>query len=221
MDKKKTCIENIANMKNLKPYKKLKNKQKRLNIILFLIVFALFIGMFYSFREEGKQEIKIKQKPENIGVAIMTGNVETKTVEKKSYQTMPEQLNGYTVIGKVEIPKIESITYILEEMSKKSLNVSAAKLCGPEINQIGNFCIAGHNRRTFSGLKKLEIGDQIIVTDIYDDKCYYQVYDIQIVKPDEVECLSQDTEGEREITLITCTISGLKRLIIKAVEIYD
>lgn len=37
----------------------------------------------------------------------------------------------------------------------------------------------------------------------------------------ETECLSQNTNGEREITLITCTTGAIKRLIIKAIELYD
>ena len=73
--------------------------------------------------------------------------------------------------------------------------------------------------RMFS--KKIEKEDKIYVTDIYDNKVVYVVYDIYKVFPKEVECLSQDTDGEREITLITCTKGAIKRLIIKAVEVYD
>ena len=56
---------------------------------------------------------------------------------------------------------------------------------------------------------------------IFIMKLEYVVYDIYKIKPDEVECLSQETEGEREITLITCTTGALKRLVVKAIEVYD
>ena len=34
-------------------------------------------------------------------------------------------------------------------------------------------------------------------------------------------CLSQETNGEREVTLITCTLGAIKRNIVKAIEVYD
>ena len=73
----------------------------------------------------------------------------------------------------------------------------------------------------FSKLKKIEIGDEVILTDTYEKSISYRVYSIMKVEPDNVECLSQETGGEREVTLITCTTGALKRLIVKAVEIYD
>ena len=101
---------------------------------------------------------------------------------------------------------------------------SVTKLCGPQINSVGNFCIIGHNyneSKMFKKLKNLEIGDKILLTDIYDQTIEYKVYDKYKVYPKETKCLSQETNGEREITLITCTTGGLKRLIIKAREVYD
>ena len=73
----------------------------------------------------------------------------------------------------------------------------------------------------FYKLKNIEIGDEIILTDLYGRICNYQVYQVDKVLPDNIECLKQETVGEREITLITCTIGAQKRLIVKAREIYD
>lgn len=136
----------------------------------------------------------------------------------------PKEIGGYEVIGKIEIPKINLTTYILSETNKESLDKSVTKLCGPKINGIGNACITGHNynkENMFSNLKKLEIGDSIFVTDTNGNKIEYLVYDKYKVYPKETECLSQNTEGEREVTLITCTGGAIKRLIVKAREVYD
>jgi len=73
----------------------------------------------------------------------------------------------------------------------------------------------------FYKLKNLEIGDEIIITDVYGRTCNYQVYQIDKVLPDNLSCLEQETGGEREVTLITCTIGAQKRLIVKARELYD
>lgn len=143
--------------------------------------------------------------------------------EQKEYETMPQNIKGYKVIGKIQIPKINLETYILSETSNKTLNVSVAKLYGPKINKIGNFCIAGHNSNNnmFKQVDKLDIKDKIILTDTYDNSITYEVYDKFKTTPKDVSCLEQNTNGEREVTLITCTIGGLKRVIVKAVELYD
>lgn len=142
----------------------------------------------------------------------------------QAYQNMPQQINGYTVLGKLIIPKIELETYILDETNKTSLNTSVTKLEGPGINEVGNFCITGHNylnANMFGKLKKLEIGDTISMVDPYDRKIDYQVYAIEKVSPKDVSCVSQETEGDREVTLITCTLGAIQRLVVKCIEIYD
>lgn len=137
---------------------------------------------------------------------------------------LPEEIEKFEVIGKLEIPKINLSTYILKETNDKSLKTSVTKLCGPKINEAGNFCIIGHNYNKtimFGNLKKIELNDIIELTNIYGQQVEYMVYDIYIVYPNEVECLNQETKGNREITLITCTKGAIKRLIVKATEIYD
>ena len=193
-------------------------------LFIFGLSIVFFMCSLYSKYNQKKQNNII-----NVQESVFENN-EIKKVEQKGYKklepykSMPQQLEGYEVIGKLEIPKINLTTYILSETNKSTLKVSVTKLCGPKINGVGNFCIAGHNYNNsnmFKDLKKLEKEDKIYVTDIYDNKVTYVVYDIYKVFPKEVECLSQETDGEREVTLITCTKGAVKRLIIKAVEVYD
>ena len=149
---------------------------------------------------------------------------ETPKITIQEYQNMPKEIKGYKVIGKLEIPKIELSTYILSETNDKALNVSVTKLTGPNINKEGNFCITGHNynnNRMFGKLKKLELGDKIILTDTYDRSVTYTVSSIDKVGTKEIEVLSQETMGEREVTLITCTTGAIKRIVVKAIEEYD
>ena len=193
-------------------------------LFIFVLSIVFFMCSLYSKYNQKKQNNII-----NVQESVFKNN-EIKKVEQKGYKklepykSMPQQLEGYEVIGKLEIPKINLTTYILSETNKSTLKVSVTKLCGPKINGVGNFCIAGHNYNNsnmFKDLKKLEKEDKIYVTDIYDNKVTYVVYDIYKVFPKEVECLSQETDGERKVTLITCTKGAVKRLIIKAVEVYD
>lgn len=87
--------------------------------------------------------------------------------------------------------------------------------------RFGNFCVAGHNfqRKTmFSKLKKLKIKDKIILEDNKNGRTEYEIYEIYKVEPSNVTCLSQETKGKKELTLITCTSDSQKRIIVKSKE---
>lgn len=149
---------------------------------------------------------------------------EEKTISKNINKLEITEIEGTEVIGKLEIPKINLTTYILLDTSKETLNKSVTRLCGPSVNGLGNLCITGHNYRNskmFGNLKKVEINDKIYVTGKNGQRVEYVVYDIYTVYPKEVECLSQDTNYERQLTLITCTTGAIKRLVVKATEVYD
>ena len=212
------------------------NKYK--NIITIAYIILLFISTILilqiNYKNSEPQLIKISLPKVTQSVKTAKDEIESLTKTEiinqtrvnnlKEYQNMPESIDGHKVVGKLEIPKIELTTYILGYTSKESLNKSVTKLTGPEINNEGNFCITGHNYnngRMFGKLKQLEIGDKIILTDTYDRSVTYTVNTIDTVTPKEVEVLSQNTLGEREVTLITCTTGALKRIVVRAIEEYD
>ena len=144
--------------------------------------------------------------------------VESHQLEEKS-RIMPTEFKGFEIIGKLEIPKLNIDKYILKESSSKALKVSVTKLYGPEINEIGNFCIAGHNYNTMlKEIKNLEKKDKIILTDVFGDSVFYEVYDNYQSSPKDISCLNQNTGGEKEVTLITCTNDSKQRIIVKARE---
>jgi len=197
---------------------------KKIKIILLIII--IFIGIFAlnNFNKESSNINQINYIEENSNInnseKIKTSNV----IYKHKEVNFQKKIEGVEVIGKLEIPKIDLTTYILAETSKENLNKSVTKLCGPKVNGIGNLCITGHNyhkERMFGNLNKLKIGDKIKITNMKGVKIEYKVNDIYKVYPKETDCLSQETGGERHITLITCTTGAIKRLIVKATEIYD
>ena len=73
-----------------------------------------------------------------------------------------------------------------------------------------------YRRKVFYAEKRLEIGDMIYLTDRFKGKLEYYIFEKQIVNPKDVNCLSQETEGNIELTLITCTSDSMNRIIIKA-----
>lgn len=151
------------------------------------------------------------------------GNLDNELI-KKEYpkEEIITKYKQYNVVAKLEIPEINLETYILETCTKDSLNKSVAKFWGANPNEIGNLCVAGHNapRNTnmFYNLKKLKIGNTLTISDNTIGKIEYEIYSIYNVFPEDVSPLSQETNGEREVTLITCTNDSKQRTIIKAKE---
>ena len=199
-----------------------------ISCIILILLSTFLVHMISSQENEVETQIYLASDfeenynniPDSNNISIIEEQVEIQA-EKKS-RIMQEKLKGFEIMGKIEIPKLNLEKYILSTTSSKSLQVSVTKLCGPEINQIGNFCIAGHNyNKVFGKIKTLEKNDQIILTDVYGDSTLYQVYDIYKSSPKDVSCLNQDTGSEKELTLITCTMGATKRVIVKAVEVYD
>lgn len=131
----------------------------------------------------------------------------------------------YYTIGQINIPSINCKYPILASDTQNFdtlLKIAPVKFHGANPNEIGNFCIVGHNYRNskfFSKVPKLENGDIIEITDTFGETLQYEVYDKFIVVNTDTSCTSQKTEGRKEITLITCTdASDENRVIVKARE---
>ena len=194
------------------------------SLILIIFTFLLIIDFrnLYQKRNTNISLINSTLPYNTINVVKEQKPNENKLIIKKQTRTIPKKLKGFEIIGKIEIPKLKVEKYIINKTSTKSLKVSVTKVCGPDINQIGNFCIAGHNyNKIFGKIKTLEKNDKILLTDIYGNTIIYQVYDVYKTSPKDVSCLNQDTQSEKELTLITCTAGATKRVIVKAIEVYD
>lgn len=192
-----------------------------LAFVFLVCIFTICIDQidFVSFEtREVSSKVKKVQTNEIDNIEIKTNT----NTNLKEYENFPREYRGYQTIGKIKIPKLEIEKYILVETTEESLKAAVTKTCGPKANEIGNLCISGHNYvQTFGRLKELEVGDKILITDTYNREITYQVYKVYKVDPTDTSCLSQETNGEREVTLITCTLGAIKRNIVKAIEVYD
>lgn len=128
----------------------------------------------------------------------------------------------YHTVAIVNIPSIGVNYPVLNTTTDELLKISPCYFWGPKPNEIGNYCIVGHNYRNskfFSKVPKLENGDMIELTDLTGRMIRYSVYDKYLVDPSDVSCTSQRTNGQKEITLITCTNDSSQRVIVKAKEV--
>ena len=146
---------------------------------------------------------------------------ENQEIMQQEYVTIGGE--KYSPIASIEIPKINVKYPILSETSVELLKKAPTYFWGAYPNEVGNFCVAGHNYRNkkfFSKVPTLENGDIIIITDYQKGRTVkYSVYDKYEVNDDDMSPTSQLTNGRKDITLITCTNDSKARVIVKATEV--
>ena len=203
-------------------------KGRRKNrIIKSILIGMITIGISYIFFDT----YITKKYEKQMDSSYMVQNTTAEQQETNEIQTVTKiypqeeiikEYKGYDVCAKIEIPAIELETYVLKNYSTQALNISVTKFWGVNPNEIGNFCVAGHNfinENMFRNLKKLNIGDKLMLTDNTIGKIEYEIFDIYTVVPEDTSCLFPIIDGKREITLITCTNDSTKRIIVKAREV--
>ena len=190
--------------------------KKVINIILtILIIMAIVVTgiIIYNY-------VISKQNDDNLAEVVT--EIEEQFTANEGQQAANVQYNGYDVVGIIEIPSINIKYPIINKTNDTTMKYSITKFSGGDINSIGNFTVAGHNNLNgtmFGKVKRLQIGDEIKMTDLYNNTVTYQIFDIYSVEPNDVSCLKSVDENTREITLITCTNGHLNRLITKAREV--
>ena len=129
----------------------------------------------------------------------------------------------YKVDSILTIPSLNIKYPVLSECTTELLKISLNKFWGCNPNEVGNYCVVGHNydgKDIFFGkLNRIQNGDIVQLEDESGEKIPYKVYNKFIVDPNDVACTSQITNGKREMTLITCSDGGKTRLVVKCREV--
>ena len=215
-------------------------------LVCILISFCIYAEYARNKDEQVSQEILANMNitedttvaDNNVLIAVLDDAEQTEELNsnteaeeiKTSNKTVQTTESGYrySTIATINIPKINVEYPILDgetdsvEETEALLKISPTKFWGPEPNEVGNFCIVGHNYRNsrfFSKVPTLENGDIIKITDLAGQTINYRVYNKYEVDPTDVSCTSQLTNGNKEITLITCTNDSKMRVIVKAREV--
>ena len=230
--------EKIYVTPELKKKKKIYKIEFFLSIILICLFSSYYIHAAYDRdkSEEVSQMILTEIKDDNIKeycdndpiIIILDDNLSNnKQKEEKLEKEIYIDNVIYPIESIVKIPKIGINYPVISKTSEELLKISVNKFHGPNPNEVGNYCIVGHNYlndKMFSRLDELKNGDIVELKDLSGKIIQYRVYDKYIVNPTDTSCTSQRTKdgkklGFREITLITCANYGTQRLIVKCREI--
>ncbi len=148
--------------------KKPHRKMYVVGISVIFVISVLGIIILVGYLIQQTQVVSPPQQPEKVIVdTSKQKSVETKIADQiVDVSDMPKKIHGFPVVGKIVIKKINISTYILKPPSLKdkdineALKYGATEFWGPEINEIGNYCITGHNyANVFGKIHSLNIGD--------------------------------------------------------------
>ena len=173
-----------------------------------IVVLGIIIFKQYEGKENSNQAIQVVAQIEE-----KFNNIEN--TNKK----IEMEYKGYKVVGIIEIPCINIKYPILNKTNDNSMEYSITKFSGGEVNEIGNFVVAGHNYLNgtmFGKVDQLKIGDEIKLTNLYNNTLTYEIFDIYSTDPNDTSIIESSKEGTKEVTLITCTKGQINRLITKA-----
>lgn len=168
-------------------------------VSIAVIICGIYFGIKY-FRE--KDETQVAAEPPVV-------------------EAMPAEIEGYSVLGQLVIEKLGVEQYILDSTEDGAYENGVVKLYGDYINEIGNFCIAGHNYEgVFEKLNELEIDDTFYILNRKEEKTEYKIVGIYDIEPEDLTCLVPNDKTV-EVTLITCENGAITRLVVKAEMIED
>lgn len=191
--------------------------KKFINILIFLFIFALYLITFMMIYDNFRERKLNNQ--EKYALELFENKIEKKKEEIPENQTYTVSYKGYTILGRIEIPKAGINTVILKEHTYAAMNIGAIKTYGVDLNEKGGFVISAHNFRGkssfFYPIRNLKNGDKINISDNKGRSMEYTVYSVsRYVEPNDTSYLVKT--DDYHVTLVTCENGGKSRIVVKA-----
>lgn len=208
---------------NLQGKKTSRPKMKKGKAVTLVVLIGILIGALVYLVNDSLN-FSSSNEMDNIAVVKQTENQEISNQETKpdndkttDVSSIPSKMGNYEVVGQLVIDKIGVKRNILAICDNPALDLSIAKLYGPEVNEPGNFCVCGHRETMLKKLDTLKKGDTLyMINKKTKTKVNYKIDKVYECNPYDLSCLDQNENGKREVTILTCTPSGAKRVVCKA-----
>ena len=132
-------------------------------------------------------------------------------VESPDMEMPVVTVEGRDYIGLLSIPALGLELPVISDWDYPALRVAPCRYAGSAYQN--NLVIAAHNYAShFGRLNQLSPGDGVQFRDTEGNLFSYQVADLEILEPYDVE---QMTAGGYDLTLFTCTLGGSQRLTLR------
>lgn len=186
--------------------------------IAIVLISAGLILIAYPFYQEWTNHQKVKALEKAI---TLISEAEEEALEE--LDALPFTKGTLENLMELEIPSIQLKQHVLNETTEENLNIALTQIKKDQTPGVGNFTIAGHrgyrDGRHFSDLGKVSIGE-IVYLHTKDKTFVYEITSSDVIEATQIEVLDDRSDVD-EITLITCTVSGLKRIAVKGQLVHE
>lgn len=150
------------------------------------------------------------------------GNMTTLSDAERAEYVSLLNLSGTGIMGYIEIPKINVKLPLYHGTSESVLQIAIGHIENTSLptGGVGTHCaVSGHrglpSARLFTDLDQMEVGDRFMMH-VLDETLTYEVDQILIVLPHEIEALAIDPQQDY-CTLVTCTPYGVNshRMLVR------
>ena len=116
-----------------------------------------------------------------------------------------------TYVGTISIPVLDLELPIHSDWDYTKLKTAPCVFSGTIYKD--DLVICAHNyRKHFAKLRTLHSGDAVVITDADGNEFVYQVWEIEILQPADLEAM---IDSDYDLTLYTCTTGGKTRLTVR------
>ena len=188
--------------------------KKIIGILLIVIGVSLIASVGYKKYVTTK---KNNQLIEEFRESINEPQVENESddyVEEQEDKIDIDEINAMAIM---EIPSIDLMQGVVEGIQDSVIKYYLGHFPESALpGEKGNFAVAGHRVSSYTdafvNLYKVKPGDDIKITT--REKVYtYTINEVFVVEPEDVYVLEETDEAT--ITLVTCTVGGKQRVIVK------
>lgn len=192
-----------------------------------LILSALFLCLYNIIEDKKsgenaaqvldvlKKEIIVSEETTEAILPETTDILSEKTTA--DYKMQEKQVENYSYIGYISIPKLDIELPVMSSWSYAGLNISPCRYSGSAADD--NLIIAAHNYNShFRKISKLNSGDEIYFTDIDGNVYSYEVSSTEIINGNDASAMYNDDDNSWDLTLFTCTLDGRNRITVRAVK---
>lgn len=189
---------------------------------LLLIAAALFLTT-HNLLEERQAQLSAQRAAERLDDLLPSPEPEPSSplppeeVEIPDYlldptREMPvEEVDGLAYVGVLRIPSLDLELPVLSQWSDGALKTAPCRYSGSAY--LDNLVICAHNYKShFGRLSQIQMGAEIIFTDLDGNLFRYETAALETLSPADVE---EMTAGEWPLSLFTCTLGGQSRLTLR------
>lgn len=190
--------------------------KKGLILVITGCILILIAGLMvtYNSYENNKAGIESKKMYEKLKDVNVDTKEEVSTLENDEMKVV--NIDGNEYIATINIPALNLELPVMSDWDYTKMKVSPCKYYGSIFTNDLVICAHSYDN-LFGRIKDLNAGDILILTDMNNNKYYYEVKVTEVLSPKDVK---EMIESEFDLTLYTCTTDALNRFTVRLNRVY-